>query len=539
MTVLLSLLPALCLLGGALLYFVPFPFVSRYSRWIPLLANALAAAAIVFLARTMEEPITLIEPSAILPGLTLSLQWHGAALPFGLVLIALTSARLLTGAAEDTRAFVAGTLVANSGALLFLAADNWTTVAGAWILVEFGLLVVPVDDSNDRTRAVTAFGWNLAAIVLWLAAGLVLANQGLALRLQDTALANSAAVLVFAAIWIRSGLYPLHVAAASDAPGAAVRLGIPLLLGGYLMTRFLAAYRAPMAFSAELQIIAVFAVGVSALLVVGQPHGAGAFDWVLRAVGATLLLLPFLAEPQASAAVSVWTTLGVFTLCVVQSIAWSWRAQSPRVPLTALVWLAVLVIAAGLPLSPAFWGRVGVLTIAYTRALVWWLLLVAGAALYLLPIWREIFASREVAPKEPSRFEYAALALVLVVMLGTTLASDFFIQPFGLESNARAVLDELLEPSNSAVLIFVAAGLLAPLLFSFELARRWTPRLRLLPAQFTALADLSELGNALDFVYRLTRALIQQSMALLEQPPIAWLIFLAIWVAIWAGGLAR
>lgn len=541
MTVLLSLLPALCLLGGALLYFVPLSLVSRNRRWVPLLANALAGAAIVFLARTAGEPVTLIEPSAILPGLTLSLQWNGAALPFGLALLALTSARLLMGAEQDTRAFVAGTLLVNGGGLLFLAADNWTTVAAAWILVEFGLLVVPVDDSSDRTRAVTAFTWNLAAIVLWLAAGLVLSNQGLALRLQDAALGNTAAFLVFLAIWIRSGFYPLHTAAASDAPGAAVRLGIPLLLGGYLMTRFLAASQAPMSFSAELQIIAVFAVGISALLVVGQPHGAEAFDWLLRAVGATLLLLPFLTESQDGAAVSVWTTLGVFTLCVAQSIAWSWRAQLPRVPLTALVWLGVLLIAAGLPLSPAFWGRVGVLTIAYASALVWWLLLVASAALYLLPIWREIFASREVAPKEPSRLEYAALVLVLVVMLGTTLAPDFFMQPFGLavQSSARAVRDELLKPSDSAVLIFVAAGLLVPLLFSFELARRWTPRARLLPAQFTTLADLSGLGNALDFVYRLTRALIQQSMALLEQPPIAWLIFLAIWVAIWASGLGR
>ncbi|MBI4673385.1 MAG: hypothetical protein HY741_17170 [Chloroflexi bacterium] len=541
MTVLLTLLPALCLLGGALLYLVPLGFISRYRTWLPVLANMLAAAAVVYLARGGGEPTALVEPSAILPGLTLALQWSGAALPFGLVLLLFTSARLLMGAEEDSPAFVVGTLVVNGGALLFLAADNWTTLAAAWILVELGLLVVPVDDSGDHTRAVTAFGWNLAGVVLWLSAGLMLSNQGQSLRLQDAALAELPALLVMLAIWIRSGLYPLHAATASDVPGAAVRLGIPMLLGGYLLTRFLTASQGAMAFSSELQIMAVFAVGISALLVVGQPHGADAFIWLARAFGANLLLLPFLGNAQTAAALSVWLTLSVFALCVIQSIAWSWRAQLPRVPLPALVWLVVLVLVAGLPLAPAFWGRVGLLSVGYMRGLVWWLLLTAGAALSLIPVWREIFASREVAPKAPSRFEYAALAVVVLTVLGMALASDFFMQPFGpaVRTSAQAPLNELFKPSNSTVLIFVAAGLLVPPLFAFELARRWAQRASLLPAQFTTLADLSGLAHALDFVYRLVRALVQQSMAVLEQPPIAWLIFLGIWVAVWASGLGR
>jgi hypothetical protein len=541
MTVLLTLLPALCLFGGALLYLLPLRIVSRYRKWIPLLALALSAAALLFLARTAGEPTVLFEPSAILPDLTLSLQWGGAALPLGLLLLLMMAARLLTRIEDDPRAFVAGALAVSGGALLFLAADNFITLTAAWILVELGLLIVPDSDFETRARVTTAFGWNLVAIMLWMGAAMMLSNQGASLRLQEVALADLPALLVWLSVWIRSGLYPLHAAAPGDVSGAAVRIGVPLLLGGYLLTRVLATSQGPMAFANAMQILVVLAVTFSAVLVASQPHGADVFLWLLRAFGATVLLLPFLGSGQAMAALSVWWTVGAFALCVWVSMAWGWRAQLPQVPLPALVWIGVLVLAAAIPLAPAFWGRVGLLSLGYARGLAWWLLLVAGAGLYLIPIWREIFASRDVAPKEPSRFEYAALAAGLLGALAVTSVPGFFMAPFGtsVQQSADATYNLLFKPTNTAVLIFAVAGLVVPLLFSFELARRWAPRANFFPTRLTTILDLSGLANGLDFVYRFVRALIQQSLALLEQPPIAWLIFLAIWTAVWIIGLGR
>jgi|GEM_PF-2703606 hypothetical protein len=541
MTVPLTLLPALCLFGGALLYLLPLRIVSRYRNLIPLVALALSGAVLVLLARSAGEPVVLFEPSAILPDLTLSLQWNGAALPLGLLLLLMMAARLLMGIEDDTRAFVVGALAVSGGALLFLAADNFTTIAAAWILVELGLLVVPDSDFETHARVTTAFGWNLVAVVLWMGAAMMLSNQGALLRLQEVSLADLPALLVWLAIWIRSGLYPAHAAAPGDVSGAAVRIGVPLLLGGYLLTRVLAASQGPMAFADGMQILAVLAVAFSAVMVVSQPHGADAFLWLLRAFGAMLLLLPFLGSRQAMAALSVWLTVGAFTLCVWVEMAWSWRAQLPQVPLTALVWIGVLVMAAAVPLAPAFWGRVGLLSLGYERGLAWWLLLVAGAGLYLIPIWREIFASRDVAPKAPSRFEYAALAAGLLGALAITIVPGFFMTPFGasVQQSADATFNLLFKPINPAVLTFAVAGLVVPMLFSFELARRWAQRVSLFPTRLTTLLDLSGLANVLDFVYRFVRALIQQSLALLEQPPIAWLIFLAIWTAVWIIGLGR
>lgn len=541
MTVLLALLPALILMGGALLYLVPLPRSFRYQSYIPLLAFGLSAAALVYLARTTENAFELFEPSAILPGLALAVQWSGAALPFGLILLALMAARFMSASGQDSRAFVVGMLGVSSGALLFLAADNFTTVAAAWIVVELGLLIVPDPDADTRARVTTAFAWNLGAVLLWLSAGMMLANQGISLRLQEMVLGDLPALVVFLSIWIRSGLYPVHVSAPGDVPGAAVRAGVPLLLGGYLMTRLLTASRGEMAFDAEMAVLVVLAAGMSALVTAGQLHGGNAFLWMLRAFAASLLLLPFVRNVPDLAGVSVWLTLGAFALASWASIAWLWRGQLPRVPLTLLVWVVVLFMAAALPLSPAFFGRAGLLSGVYGMGIAWWLLLVACAALYLIPVWREVFASRDVAPKEPSGTEYAALVVGLLPPLAVLLAPNFFIAPFGpqAQAGATATLNLFLKPDRVTNLAFIAAGFVVPLLFAFELARRRSVRSSLLPQVVTEILDLSAVGRVLDGVYRFLRALTLQSLALLEQPPIAWLFFLAIWVAVWAAGLAR
>ncbi len=539
MTLLLVLLPALCLFGGALLYLVPLPFSARARIFIPLLAFVLSGAAVIAAARASTDAVALHEPSAILPGLVLALQWNGPALPLGLFMLALLAARLLAAIDEDDTTTVVGTLCVAGSALLFLAADNFTTVAAAWIIVELCLLIPASAESDARANESIAFGWNLAAIVLWLGAGMILFNQGISLRLAEATFNGMSALLIFLALWIRGGFYPLHAAAPSDVPVAAVRLGVPFLLAGYLMTRLLAGLTEPLAFDGEMQIVVVLAIAISAFLVVAQPHGTDAFTWLARAFGATLLALPFLGDSAALAPVSVWWLLGAFALCVWVSIAWSWRAQLQRVPLTAVVWIIGLIIAACLPLSPAFWGRVGVLNAAYADNLAWWVVLVASAAFYLLPLWREIFASREIAPKAPSVFEYAALGLGAGAIVSVTFAANFFMGAFGIsvQENANAVTQQVFSSASANVWIFTGAGFVVPLLFAFELARRRMTRASFLPAKLTVWFDLSALTAWLDTVYRFARALVQQSLALLEQPPIAWLLFLAIWVAVWINGL--
>lgn len=534
MTVLLSLLPALVLFGGAMLYLIPFTKFSRIRSWLPLTALALSSVLVVALARASTEPVTLFEPSAILPGLALAVQWNGAALPFGLFMLALTAARLLMGNTTDERAFVAGALLVNGAALLFFAADNFSSVAAAWLLVELALLWIPDSDDGTRKRAATAFAWNISALLLWLSAGMMLANQGISLRLQEAALSDLPMLLALLAIWIRSGLYPLHGAAPSNMAGAAIRVGAPMLLAGYLTTRALSVRAGSIAFANEMQILTLLALIVSAVLVVMQPHGAEAVLWALRAFGSALLLL-FVSDVQGASALSVWLTLGAFALCVWVSIAWAWRAQLSRIPLASFVWIIALVMAAALPMTPAFWGRTGLLAWAYAQGVAWWLVVVIGAALYLIPLWREIFASRNVALREPTRVEYAAFGLALVIMLAVALAPNFFMAPFGPPAldDASRIFGRVFNPANLSISIFAIAGLAVPVLFAFEVARRWNRQASILPARLASWFDLSRPGSAIDFVYRFVRAVTYRGLALLEQPPIAWLIFLAIVVAVW------
>ncbi len=540
MNLFVGLLPALILGVGALLGLLPLPFPPRFRRWISILACGLAAASLIILARA-PEPLTLFPPNEALPALALTLQWNGPALMFGLLMLSVLCGRLLIGMDTDSNAFVFGALASAGGALLFFAADNFTTIAAAWIFVELGLLVVPSEEGDLRESAGRAFGWNLAAIVLWLTAGMIVSNLGSSLRLTEVALEGNAAFLVLGAIWIRSGIYPFQVAAPVNATSIGVRLGLPLLLGGYLLTRFMMQRHEAIAFGAEMQILALLAVGASALIVVGQLHGGDALTWTARAFGATMLLLPFFINTRMVIALSVWFALAAFIITHFIEIAMQWRAEIPRLRLTLGIWIVALIMFAALPLAPTFWVRVGLLSSSYaTVGIFLWLLLVATMALLLIPIWREIFASGQVAPKAPTRYDYAGLALVLLPALALGVLPFVFVAPFGndVQAQGAVVYDALFKPSTPVTLIFLLAGLVVPLLASFELARRWTPRANLLPMSVTSALDLSRLTNLLARLYHLLRALVQQALTLLEQPPIAWLMFLIIWVAIWVFGLS-
>lgn len=539
MTVLYGLLPALILLGGALLAILPLPF-SILRRWLPIAVCLVALFALLWLARE-TEPLTLLPPNDALPDLSLTLQWNGAVIPFGVVLLVVLMGRLLIGLESDMPSFRFGVLSAAGGALLFLAADNFTTVAAAWVLVELGLLVVPLQESEPMQAAARAFGWNLIGIVAWLTAGMVAANQGSGLKLTAVTMQGAAPFFVLLAIWIRSGVYPFQSAAPSGAIGSSIRIGLPLLLGGYLMTRFLLFAPAEMAFAPEMEILALVAAGASALIVVGQFHGSEALLWTARATGTSLFLLPFFANARVAPALGVWFSLGIFVLVAALEIAIQWRAELPGLRLTLLVWIGILVMVAALPFAPIFWARVGLLASAYRQiGISLWLLLTATMALILVPVWREIFYSGQVAPRTPALAEYAALVCVVAPALGLSIMPLMFLAPFGTAAQAGGgfALDALFKPANLPSLIFLLAGLGVPLLASFELARRWNPRASLIPLALTGVVDLTDLTVLLDAVYRLARGLIQQALALLEQPPIAWLLFLVIWVAVWVIGLS-
>jgi hypothetical protein len=262
-------------------------------------------------------------------------------------------------------------------------------------------------------------------------------------------------------------------------------------------------------------------------------------SWVLRASGACLLLLPFFVGARFAPALAVWLASGLFALSGLIAIAWLWRAQLSRLPLTAILWLAVLILAAMLPFGPGFFGRAGLILGAYGEGIDIWLLLAATMSLILIPIWREVFGSRETAPRAPSRYEIAAFGAAIVPTLLYGLAPLVVLGPWGpaVQQSGELALAAVVPPANLATGAFVVAGLIVPLLASFELARRWAPRASLLPTRLGGILDLSGLARSLDSLYRLARSLVQQSMALLEQPPIAWLVFLAIWVAVWLRSL--
>ena len=89
----------------------------------------ISRAASPHVARASDNPITLFEPSGVVPALSLAVHWSGVALPLSLLVLALFAAQTLMWGDEVAPSLQVGSLPVAAGTILFLAADNWIQVA--------------------------------------------------------------------------------------------------------------------------------------------------------------------------------------------------------------------------------------------------------------------------------------------------------------------------------------------------------------------------------------------------------------------------
>jgi len=117
---------------------------------------------------------------------------------------------------------------------------------------------------------------------------------------------------------------------------------------------------------------------------------------------------------EAGVAFALWQTLAIaFALALFENRKTLARGKPSYYP--RLVWFLGLLALAGLPLTPAFLGRIG-LYVALVESGEWLFLLLAGATMLIIltPLWNLGLALRGSESREPTRVEYAGLVLALL-----------------------------------------------------------------------------------------------------------------------------
>jgi hypothetical protein len=260
--------------------------------------------------------------------------------------------------------------------------------------------------------------------------------------------------------------------------------------------------------------------------------------WIwLNTFGAVLLAA--WVEESARAGLIFWLAVGGFSALVLIQAAHLLQPYTRRAPWRQVLWFAGIGALAGLPLTPAFWGRVSFYALAWRQGDG--LILLAGFVLTTLALAPLVPLGVAVAsgdPRRPSVFEYAGIFIALVVFLGAGVAA-FAIAPF-LGADAAKVLafagNVVVQPRDGVETGAVLAAIILPAPLAFYFGRAWASlrvRLDVWPERVGGLLALEWFfgwgGRGLMALSAGARRVVD----LVEQHPLAWLLLFALWLALW------
>lgn len=541
---LLALSPLLVLLLGAL---PVSPALLPQRAWRPIRISIVLATFLLLLINSRQPGVVpyLFPGFASAPDLDLAFDFGAPALFFAsIALVALLALELF---AQPDRPYsrYAGRFATLAGLLAFFLAANWTTLAASWLLTDVGLMVWSINESGDpesiggvwRNLALSQFG-----ALVFLGAGALTLNSGSSLRFANASLEGLAADLVLLAAWIRSGLFPFLTAHLDSKPGASsdamARTALVLLAGTYLLVRALTMMKGEFAYSSLLYSTALFATGATAILTLARREEGVDIHSVAIALAAPMLLTAFLGPPEGSAALTIWLGLGAFNFVMLAAGLFLIRSNTRNRPLRRILWGVGVFLAAGFPLTPSFLGRTGLYTSAIRvgeAPLV--AALVAATTLVLLPLWRGFLAEPFDDVHPPSPADYAGLGAILLPIAVEGLLPFSFSSLFGrnVEDAGAFAFDAVFRPQTLLMPAILLFSLIFPIAASLYLARGWGKagiKLGLPPVLAQAL-DLTALGRGIVAMLDLIAVSARQTSALIEQHPLGWILFAAIWVAVW------
>ncbi len=518
------LLPIVFPFLGALIFTPIAPRMRpRIRTWLPILLLTIEILAI--LVNIAPGSHRLVLSKWELASFSIALQMDG--ITQLLLLTVFVPLVALSLVAPRRAPFDLFSTIVLTAAILLISADNLVTAYIAWAFFDLAIFLwrLARDIERDTALRAVAIGQFTGLILV---AGIVLLGSGQT---------GTGAWLVALAYWARLGLFPFHYLLPTrgvDAFDLWFARGIPLIAAASLWLRW-----PTLRIDAPITLIGVLAAVALSAAVVWIWREEMPMRAIVVCVPSAIALIPLaiVLGGDAAVALGLWLTLTTVVAIALGETALRWRADNlnrwPR-----LVWFAAMLSLAGLPLTPAFLGRVG-LAVALWESNNWLLMLMVGTAtlVILAPLWRFGFALKGSETREPFRVEYAGLAILVVTCAALGLLPMLIahaLSPAAGESAERAI--DLVIRTNDALGVGIGiVMLLAPIVGSYFLQtsiRTFQASPGSLTLRVAKILDLEWLERLLAAIGFQTGSIARNAVTLAEENPTVWVLFIALWIAI-------
>jgi hypothetical protein len=411
-----------------------------------------------------------------------------------------------------------------TAAILLTAADGFAVALIAWTLLDLALFVWRLARDIELATALRSLAIGLFAGMIFFAGATLLTTRP-----------TDGATLIGLALWARLGLFPFHPLLPTrgvDEFDLWFARSIPTIAAANLWLHW-SAFHVPTPYT-------LIGILTGATLII-------AAIWIWRATNATqavgvgtLSALAFVPlsiaySGDVGVAFALWQVLAIAFAFALFEIAQRWRAEN-RNYYPRLVWFLGLLALAGLPLTPAFLGRIG-LYVALAESGEWLLLLLVGATMLIIltPLWNLGLALRGSELREPTRVEYAGLALALLAFAALAFTPMLVAPALGIGESAERALDRVIRTNDALGVAAGAVVLILPVIGAFFLrviAREYRPSARSFVARLARVSDLEWLEHGLSRVGFQIGAIARGAFTLTEENPTVWILFVSLWVAI-------
>jgi len=514
----LVLVPFLVLIFGAIISTAAPRFSEPARRWLSIGILILALAAIFANAAPFSHRFEISTWDAA--AFSISLRLDGIALVLLVaILVSLIALQLVRPAASlDSFSFY----VLLSSALL-ICAGNLLTILFSWAFLDLALFAWR---SARRLPHAAA----MRALILGQLAGLALFAGAI---LLDAKQMQTGALLIALAFWARLGLFPFHWIYPNEdlqtLELVAIR-GAAIAAGASLWLRW-----DELRLVAPIELIAALAGLTFLAAIVRIASEREAMDKIAANASSAIAFVPLAVVfgGDSGMALAFWVALSVvFALAMFElGLVWQSDAQNRW---ARLITSAGILSLLGLPLTPAFLGRVGVyVSLIESRQWILFLLAALAATLAASSLWQISASLRGAESREPTHAEYLGLQILGLTFIVFGFGATLLAQVTG-ESADRA-LDLVIRTDDILAVVIALVALIASVTLSFFLARvDWGYH-----AQGEDIAQFAARVIELDWLARwLTRlgesisALAHGLAALAEENPTVWILFAALWIAI-------
>jgi NADH:ubiquinone oxidoreductase subunit 2 (subunit N) len=523
------LLPMLFPVVGALVLHFAVPGVSARTRpWLPIVFLTIEIIAILVNIAPGSHAFTLSVWT--LASFAIAFQIDGVTLLFLLAMfVPLIAIWLIAPPLPGFKRVPYGLLptLVLTGALLVAAAGNALTVYLAWALLDVALFAWRLAYDIEKENALRTFAVSQSAGLVLFAGALLLGGDR----------AAEGAALVALAFWARLALFPFHWTLpthGTDTRDLWFARGVPLIAAANLWLRWSTLkVDAPMSLIGTLAAATLLAAAIW-IWRAEQPNRA-----IVVSASHALALLPLAIAfgGDAAPAFALWLALSAVIALALFEMAQRWRAEN-RNRYPRLIWFAGIISLAGLPLTPAFLGRVG-LYVSLWETGQWLLVLLCGLTtmLILAPLWNLGFDLKGAENRQPTRAEYAGLIVITLAFAALALAPTLIAHALapGMGDAAERALDRVIRTSDTLGVTVGFAMLVLPVIGSYWLrvpARHFHPRPDALLMRAARVIDLDWLERAVTGIGLRMGALARSTSTIAEENPTVWILLAGLWIAI-------